>query len=54
LASTATAAEQSTASTNERVGAKLLALAAGIWHNWAIDAPPKRPLIAYDYWELII
>jgi hypothetical protein len=32
-----------------RVGAKLLALAAGIWHNWAIDAPRKRSLIAYDH-----
>lgn len=32
-----------------RVGAKLLALAAGIWHNWLIDAPRKRSLIAYDH-----
>lgn len=32
-----------------RVGAKLLALAAGIWHNWLIDEPRKRSLIAYDH-----
>jgi hypothetical protein len=32
-----------------RVGARLLALAAGIWHNWLIDAPRKRSLIAYDH-----
>lgn len=32
-----------------RVAAKLLALAAGIWHNWLIDAPNKRSLIAYDH-----
>lgn len=32
-----------------RVGAKLLALAAGIWHNWLIDAPRKRSLTAYDH-----
>lgn len=32
-----------------RVGAKLLALAAGIWHNWRINAPRKRSLIAYDH-----
>ncbi|EPR77362.1 Mobile element protein [Leifsonia rubra CMS 76R] len=32
-----------------RVGAKLLALAAAIWHNWAINAPRKRSLIAYDH-----
>ena len=31
------------------VGAKLLVLAAGIWHNWAINAPHKRSLIAYDH-----
>lgn len=31
-----------------RVACKLLAMAAGIWHNWKIDAPRKRPLVAYD------
>lgn len=32
-----------------RVAAKLLALAAAIWHNWRIDAPDKRSLTAYDH-----
>jgi transposase len=32
-----------------RVGARLLALAAGIWHNWRINAPRKRSLTAYDH-----
>jgi Transposase DDE domain len=32
-----------------RVAARLLALAAGIWHNWRIGAPVKRSLIAYDH-----
>lgn len=31
-----------------RVAARLLAMAAAIWHNWKIDAPVKRSLIAYD------
>jgi hypothetical protein len=31
-----------------RVAAGLFALAAGIWHNWRINAPRKRSLIAYD------
>lgn len=31
-----------------RVAARLLALAAGIWHNWLTDAPAKRFLIAYN------
>ena len=31
------------------VAARLLALAAGIWHNWLIGAPNKRSLIAYDH-----
>lgn len=31
-----------------RVAARLLALAAGIWHNWRINAR-KRSLIAYDH-----
>ena len=32
-----------------RVAARLLALAAGIWHNWLIGTPNKRSLIAYDH-----
>jgi Transposase DDE domain len=32
-----------------RVAQRLLALATAIWHNWAIDAPVKRSLIAYDH-----
>lgn len=32
-----------------RVAQRLLALAAGIWHNWATNAPEKRSLIAYDH-----
>lgn len=32
-----------------RVAARLLALAAGIWHNWNTDNPIKRSLIAYDH-----
>lgn len=32
-----------------RVACKLLAMAAGIWHNWKIDAPRKRSLVAYDH-----
>lgn len=32
-----------------RVATRLLALAAGIWHNWRINAPRKRSLIAYDH-----
>lgn len=32
-----------------RVAARLLALAAAIWHNWRTDAPVKRSLIAYDH-----
>jgi hypothetical protein len=32
-----------------RVAARLLALAAAIWHNWRVDAPVKRSLIAYDH-----
>ena len=31
-----------------RVAARLLALAAGFWHNWLIGATHKRSLIAYD------
>ncbi len=32
-----------------RIAQRLLALAATIWHNWRIDAPVKRSLIAYDH-----
>jgi Transposase DDE domain len=32
-----------------RVAARLLALAAAIWHNWQTSAPVKRSLIAYDH-----
>ncbi|MDT0264612.1 IS982 family transposase, partial [Jatrophihabitans lederbergiae] len=32
-----------------RVAARLLAMAAAIWHNWKTDAPVKRSLIAYDH-----
>jgi hypothetical protein len=32
-----------------RTGRRLLALAAGIWHNWTIDAKIKRSLIVYDH-----
>ena len=32
-----------------RVAARLLALAAAIWHNWRTGATSKRSLIAYDH-----
>lgn len=32
-----------------RIAQRLLALAAVIWHNWKINAPTKRSLIAYDH-----
>lgn len=32
-----------------RVAQRLLAMAAGIWHNWTTDVPNKRSLIAYDH-----
>ena len=32
-----------------RIAARLLALAAAIWHNWRIGAPVKRSLTAYDH-----
>ncbi len=32
-----------------RVAQRLLALAAGIWHNWTTGNPHKRSLIAYDH-----
>lgn len=31
-----------------RTTQRILALAA-IWHNWLIDAPVKRSLVAYDH-----
>jgi DDE family transposase len=32
-----------------RIAARLLALAAGIWHNWNTGVISKRSLIAYDH-----
>ncbi len=32
-----------------RVAQRLLALNAGVWHNWLIGAPDKRSLVAYDH-----
>ena len=32
-----------------RVAQRLLALTAGVWHNWLINAPCKRSLVAYDH-----
>jgi hypothetical protein len=32
-----------------RIAQRLLAMAAAIWHNWAIGTPDKRSLIAYDH-----
>lgn len=32
-----------------RVAQRLLAMAAAIWHNWAINAPTKRSLVPYDH-----
>jgi hypothetical protein len=32
-----------------RIAQRLLAQAAAIWHNWKINAPVKRSLIAYDH-----
>lgn len=32
-----------------RVAQRLLALAAGVWHNWITNADNKRSLIAYDH-----
>lgn len=32
-----------------RTGQRLLALTAGIWHNWTTGAKVKRSLIAYDH-----
>lgn len=32
-----------------RIAQRLLAMAAGIWHNWTNDTTNKRSLIAYDH-----
>jgi hypothetical protein len=32
-----------------RIAQRLLALAAGIWHNWTTDVTRKRSLTAYDH-----
>lgn len=32
-----------------RVAQRILAMAAGIWHNWVTDVAAKRSLIAYDH-----
>ncbi|MBA8955651.1 hypothetical protein HNR61_007327 [Actinomadura namibiensis] len=32
-----------------RISQRIVALNAAIWHNWPIDAPVKRSLIAYDH-----
>jgi hypothetical protein len=32
-----------------RIVQRLLALAAGIWHNWTTGTTRKRSLIAYDH-----
>jgi hypothetical protein len=32
-----------------RIAQRLLALAAGIWHNWTTGTTRKRSLIAYDH-----
>ncbi|TQC38966.1 IS982 family transposase, partial [Rhodococcus sp. WS4] len=32
-----------------RVAQRVLAMAAGIWHNWNIGATAKRSFIAYDH-----
>jgi len=32
-----------------RVAQRLLALTAGVWHNWLIGASDKRSLVAYDH-----
>jgi hypothetical protein len=42
-------AARTTAGVFVRITQRLLALAAAIWHNWIINAPVKRSLIAYDH-----
>jgi hypothetical protein len=32
-----------------RVAQRLLALAAGVWFNWQVNAPAKRSLVAFDH-----
>jgi len=32
-----------------RIAQRLLALATGIWRNWALDVTAKRSLVAYDH-----
>ena len=32
-----------------RVAQRLLAMTAGIWHNWTTGVTSKRSLIAYDH-----
>lgn len=32
-----------------RIAQRLLAMSAGIWHNWTTDVTSKRSLIAYDH-----
>lgn len=32
-----------------RIAQRVLALAAGIWHNWTLNITSKRSLIAYDH-----
>ncbi len=46
---TALADRSSSGTIYARVAARLLALAAGIWHKWHTGAPRKRSLIAYDH-----
>ena len=37
-----------------RVAARVLALAAGIWHNWLIEEPNRGSLIAHDHWDPLL
>jgi DDE family transposase len=39
---------RTTAGVYTRIAQRLLAMAAAIWHNWAIQQPIKRSLTAYD------
>jgi hypothetical protein len=32
-----------------RVAQRLLAMAAGIWHNWSSGLTSKRSMIAFDH-----
>jgi hypothetical protein len=32
-----------------RVAQRLLALTAGVWHNWLVGSPSKRSLLPYDH-----